>query len=100
MEITDALRIVKDGTEIEVMVSPNSNRKGIEGLDEWRKRVIVRVKSPPLDGKANKDVEDTLGEIFGVKCMIIHGQTSRQKTVFVSCPHEKVLTVLKNVLKV
>lgn len=99
MEIADTLRSVKDGTEMEIIVSPNSNRKGIEGLDEWRKRVIIRVKSPPLDGKANKEVEDTLEEIFDTKCSIIRGQTSRQKTVLVSCPQDNIITVLERILK-
>lgn len=99
MEPKDAVRSVKDGTEIEIIVSPNSNRQGIEGLDEWRKRIIVRVRAPPLDGKANREVEDVIGEITGLKCSIIRGQTSRQKTVLAYGPEEKVLQSISNSLK-
>lgn len=99
MEPKDAVRSVRDGTEIDIMVSPNSNRKGMEGLDEWRKRIVVRVRAPPLDGKANSEVEEVLGEITGFRCSIIRGQTSRQKTVLVLGPEEKVLSLISNSLK-
>jgi len=99
MELKDAVKAVKDGTEVEVMVSPNSNRKGIEGLDEWRKRVIVRVKAPPLDGKANREVEEFFEELTGSKCSIIRGQTSRQKTVLIRADEATVLQLVANSLK-
>lgn len=99
MELKEAIHPVKNGTELEIIVSPNSSRRGIEGLDEWRKRLIIRVKAPPLDGKANKEVEEVLEEMTGLKCSIIRGQTGRQKTVFFSESEQVVLDVLQKSLK-
>ena len=95
MDVSEALRTVDGGVEIDVSVSPRSDRSGTEGVDEWRKRLIVRVKAPPLDGRANKEVESTLSEITGFKCTVVRGQTSRQKTVFIAGPADIVVSKLE-----
>ena len=63
-------------------------------MDEWRKMLILRVRAPPLDGRATKEVESTLSEITGYKCQVIRGQTSRQKTVLIGGPSEEVVRKL------
>ena len=95
MDVSDAARTVDGGLEVDVSVSPRSDRSGTEGVDEWRKRLIVRVKAPPLDGRANKEVEDLFRKVTGCKCEIIRGQTSRQKTVLVRGDPESVLESLR-----
>ena len=40
MKISDVSRIKGDSLEVDVLVSPRSNRSGPEGYDEWRKRLI------------------------------------------------------------
>ncbi len=94
MEVSEIVRQTEDGCELDVLVSPRSNRSGPEGVDEWRKMLILRVRAPPLDGRANKEVESTLSEITGFKCQVIRGQTSRQKTVLISGPSEEVVRKL------
>lgn len=69
--------------EVNVMVSPNSDTQGTDGTNEWRKRLVIRVRSPPLDGKANKEAEEYIKKITGCTCEIIRGHMSRQKTVMV-----------------
>lgn len=96
MDISEALRSVDGGVEVEISVSPRSDRPGIDGVDEWRKRLTVRVRAPPLDGRANKDVEDLFRELTGFKCQIVHGQTSRQKTVLVNGDMDTVLKRLRD----
>ncbi len=81
MDIMDVSRRNGSGLELDLTVSPRSSRSGVEGIDPWRKRLIIRVKAPPLDGRANKEVEDVLKELTGCKTQVISGQTSRQKTV-------------------
>lgn len=81
MKLSDVCRDRGDRLEVDVLVSPRSNRSGPEGYDEWRKRLILRVKAPPLDGRANKEVEDTFRQITGFKCEVTSGQLNRQKTV-------------------
>ncbi len=95
MDVSDAARTVDGGLEVDVSVSPRSDRSGTEGVDEWRKRLIVRVKAPPLDGRANKEVEDLFRKVTGCKCEIVRGQTSRQKTVLVRGDPESVLESLR-----
>ena len=95
MDVSDATRAVAGGLEVDVSVSPRSDRSGTEGVDEWRKRLIVRVKAPPLDGRANKEVEDLFKKVTGCKCEIVRGQTSRQKTVLVIGNGEEILESLR-----
>lgn len=95
MEVSEIIRPVKDGCELDVLVSPRSNRSGPEGVDEWRKMLVLRVRAPPLDGRANKEVESTLSEITGFRCQVVRGQTSRQKTILISGPAEEVVRKLE-----
>ena len=95
MDVSDATRTVDGGLEVDVSVSPRSDRSGTEGVDEWRKRLIVRVKAPPLDGRANKEVEDLFRKVTGCKSEIVRGQTSRQKTVLVIGNGEEILESLR-----
>ena len=83
MDVSDASRPVDGGLEVDISVSPRSDRSGTEGIDEWRKRLIVRVKAPPLEGRANKEVEELFRKVTGCKSEVIRGQTSRQKTVLI-----------------
>jgi len=95
MDVSEASRVADGGVEIDVTVSPRSDRSGTEGVDEWRKRLIVRVKAPPLDGRANKEIQELFRKVTGCKSEIVKGQTSRQKTVFVSGDPEKILDSLR-----
>ena len=95
MKVSEIIRPVKDGCELDILVSPRSNRSGPEGVDEWRRMLILRVRAPPLDGRANNEVEATLSEITGFRCQVVRGQTSRQKTVLISGPAEQVAPKLE-----
>ncbi len=95
MDVSEATRTVDGGIEVDVSVSPRSDRSGAEGVDEWRKRLIVRVKAPPLDGRANKEVEDLFKKVTGCRSEIIRGQTSRQKTVLVIGDRDAILESLR-----
>lgn len=95
MNISDVSRVRGNTLEVDVLVSPRSNRSGPEGYDEWRKRMVLRVKAPPLDGRANKEVEETFRNITGVTCKVTSGQVSRQKTVTVEGDPKKAMEVLE-----
>jgi hypothetical protein len=84
MKVTDVSRDRGDRLELDILVSPRSNRSGLEGFDEWRKRIILRVKSPPLDGRANKEVESFFKDITGCRSVVTAGMTSHQKTVTIT----------------
>ena len=95
MDVSDASRPIDGGLEVDISVSPRSDRSGTEGIDEWRKRLIVRVKAPPLDGRANKEVEELFRKVTGCRSEVIRGQTSRQKTVLILGNPDDILRRLR-----
>lgn len=99
MDISETVRETADGVEVDVTVSPRSDRSGTEGVDEWRKRLTVKVKSPPLDGRANKEVESLFKDITGCKSTVIRGQTSRQKTVMIKGDPKMIIERLRDGLE-
>ncbi len=99
MRVADVSRDKGDRLEIDIMVSPRSNRSGLEGFDEWRKRAILRVKSPPLDGRANKEVESYFKEVTGCKSAVTAGMTSHQKTVTISGDPEAIIEALEKAMQ-
>lgn len=90
MEISEACRRVPGGVEVDVQVSPNASKPGIGGVDEWRKRVVLKVRAPPVDGKANKEVETLLSKLSGGRARVTSGLTSRQKTVLIEGDQEDI----------
>ncbi len=94
MRIADVSRRKEGRLEVDVLVSPRSGRSGPEGFDEWRKRLILRVRAPPLDGRANKEVEETFERITGMRSQVTSGHTARQKTVTVYGDPERAEEVL------
>lgn len=98
MGVFEAVRAIEGGLEVDVSVSPRSDRSGAGGIDEWRERIILRVKAPPLDGRANKEVEDYLGKVTGCRCRIVRGKTSRQKTVAVYGDVDSIMESLRSIL--
>ena len=83
MEPSAVFRSVRGGVELDLSVIPKAKLSGIQGFDEWRKRLLVRVSAPPAEGKANRDVVELLSKAFNSDVFLIRGGTSRQKTVFI-----------------
>lgn len=95
MDVSDVTRTVNNGMEIEVLISPRSSTSGTGDVNKWRRRLTVSIKSPPLDGRANKEVKELFEGITGCKCEIIRGWTSRQKTIFIRGNSAEVLKKLR-----
>lgn len=94
MDFSKAVRLTKEGTEIDVMVSPHSNSSGIQGIDEWRGRIIVKIRAPPEAGKANKELIELFSSLLG-KAELGRGSTNRMKTVVVAMGRDDVLRILE-----
>ncbi len=77
------LKETKDGTLLLVYVQPKAKKNGIEGVDEWRGRLKVKIKAPPVEGKANKELIRFFSKLLGVEVEIIRGETSREKDLLV-----------------
>lgn len=94
VDFSKAVRATKEGTEIDVMVSPHSSSSGIQGIDEWRNRIIVKIKAPPEAGKANKELIEVFSKLLG-KAELGRGSTNRLKTIVVQMGREEVLRILE-----
>ncbi len=94
VDISIALHRSKAGTEIDLLVSPNSDRSEIVGLDQWRKRLTVKLRSPPEKGEANAELEKLLTEKLGNEAKVIRGHTARMKTALVRISIEEVVEKL------
>ncbi len=86
---------MEGGTEIDLMVSPKAGRAGIEGVNPWRHRLVVKVTAPPSKGRANNEICKLMTGIVSAPTEVVRGHTSRQKTVFVPLPPEKVAKMLE-----
>lgn len=98
MEPAEACRRARDGAEVDVIVSPRASRSGFDGFDSWRGRFVVRVRAPPLGGRANREVEELFEEVTGFRAAVSSGQASRQKTVAVAGDRDAVWGELKKTL--
>lgn len=97
VDMKEVLRSVKGGVEIDIMVTPNAKRPQVGEVDEWRKRLVVKVQALPTEGRANKAVVDLLSEMLGVRVEIVRGHTDRHKTVMVPLDLDTVLSRLEGI---
>jgi len=95
MDIRDASRPVPGGIEADIAVTPSSEVTGTHGINEWRKRLSVRVHSPPIGGKANREVIEFIERTTGCRAEIIRGHTNRQKTVMIFGDPDEILKALE-----
>jgi uncharacterized protein (TIGR00251 family) len=83
-------RILSDGLEIAVRVTPKGGRDAVEGIvldsagTPW---LLVRVSTPPDQGKANQAVIKTLAGQFNVRSsqlVLVNGASARLKRLGIS----------------
>ena len=89
------VRPVKGGVEIDIMVTPNAKKDQVGEIDAWRKRLVIKVQAVPSEGRANRAVEDLLGELLGARAEIVRGHLDRHKTVFAPVPLEQAVARLE-----
>ena len=71
-----------EGVVLNVRAQPRSSRSGIDGF--LGDAVKVRIKCAPVDGKANKELVETLADAFGLaKSAVVFksGETSKTKRI-------------------
>ena len=71
-----------EGTILNVKAQPRSSKAGVDGL--IGDAVKVRVRCAPVDGKANKELVETLAEAFDLpkgRVVFKSGETSKQKRI-------------------
>ncbi len=91
---TDAVEAVEDGSLLHLTVSPGASSSRIDGLDEWRAAVRVKVAARPVDGEANAELIRFLAEALSVpegRVSIVKGSKGHRKAVFVPLTVEDVI---------
>ena len=71
-----------EGIVLNVKAQPRSSKAGIDGL--LGDAVKVRIRCAPVDGKANKELVETLADAFDLpKSMVVFksGETSKTKRI-------------------
>ena len=71
-----------EGVVLNVRAQPRSSRSGLDGL--IGDAVKVRIRSAPVDGKANKELIETLSDAFGIPKARVEfkgGETSKTKRI-------------------
>ncbi len=71
-----------DSLIIKIKVEPRSSRSGITGF--YGEGLKVKLSSPPVEGKANKELIEVLAKKFGIRkkdVEIIKGEKSKNKIV-------------------
>ncbi|MBR3223598.1 MAG: YggU family protein [Kiritimatiellae bacterium] len=71
-----------EGVILNVRAQPRSSRAGIDGA--IGDAVRVRIRCAPVDGKANKELVETLADAFGVPKSSVafkSGETSKTKRI-------------------
>lgn len=72
----------KNGIVISVRVEPKASKKGISGIRG--DTLKVKLTASPVEGRANEQLKEVLGEAFNVKktsIKILRGLTSKNKLV-------------------
>lgn len=74
-----------EGVVLNVRAQPRSSRAGVDGV--VGDALKVRIRSAPVDGKANKELVATLADAFGIaksRVVIKGGETSKTKRVLLA----------------
>ena len=74
-----------EGVVLNVKAQPRSSKAGVEGL--LGDAVKVKIRCAPVDGKANKELTETLASAFGIpksKVLFKSGETSKQKRILLT----------------
>jgi uncharacterized protein len=82
----DFVRPAEGGVYIRLRVSPGAKSTAVKGL-YGEGAIKLSAGAPPVEGKANAEVERYLARLFGLSrsgVTVIKGASSRDKLVFVS----------------
>lgn len=74
-----------EGVVLNVRAQPRSSRSGVDGV--IGDALKVRIRSAPVDGKANKELVETLADAFSLpksRVSFVGGETSKSKRILLA----------------
>lgn len=78
------LKKVAEGVQITLHVLPNAPKSEMVGL--YNGALKLKIKAPPVDGKANKEIIHFFSALFNISkhnCEILKGDKSKSKKILV-----------------
>ncbi len=89
----------KDGVLIDIDVQANAKKNEITGINEWRKRLVIKIKAPATEGKANKEIIKFFKDIFKKDVEIVAGKLNPQKTILIKdIKKDEAIKLLRNLI--
>ena len=85
MSLPPWVRPAEGGSTIEAFVRPRAAKDALAGVHGTGLR--AKVRAPPVDGRANRAVEELFADALGVPraaVRVVTGESSRHKTIRVS----------------
>lgn len=85
MSLPSWVRPARDGATIEAFVRPRAAKDALAGVHGTGLR--VKVKAPPVEGRANRAVEKLLADLLALPpaaVTVTAGESSRHKTIHVA----------------
>jgi hypothetical protein len=88
IDLNEVVTLASTGeVSIVIELQPSSSSTEISGINEWRKRLQVKVTSPPLKGAANQDLINLMSDFFGLpnsSVKLDSGAKDRRKRILLS----------------
>jgi len=88
------------GFFLKILVQPRAKKTEIIGIQG--DRLKIKISSPPVDNKANRELIKFLGKFLGLKnkdLVLVKGETSREKTILIKAQNKEWLGRLKAFLE-
>ncbi|HJM87531.1 MAG TPA: DUF167 domain-containing protein [Candidatus Thalassarchaeaceae archaeon] len=87
---------------IVIELQPGAQKQEIIGINKWRKRLQVRVKSAPIKGAANAELIDYISTLLKLpkdSVNIDYGSKNRRKRILLSgITQEEVSNILNTIM--
>ena len=86
-------------TQLNIYVQPGASKTEVTGV--YGDRLKIRIKAPPVDGKANEEVISFIAGLFKInksRVLLLRGETSRTKDLVIDVSYTEVLDLIKTIL--
>lgn len=84
-DLSDCIEVSKDGTYLDVRVSPDSRINEITGVNQWRNQLEVSIEEEARDGKANRELVNFFSELLDIpskETKIVKGKAAKNKRLY------------------